>query len=103
MTVTHRRSRKDATQGEGAAGELSSGLSRTVLITSATEPGIKYTCDFCHLDITHTVRIKCAEKQCEEVDLCPACFCEGREGLFHKAWHPYKVVVSTYSPSETIS
>lgn len=49
-----------------------------------------------HVDITHTVRIKCAMKQCEEVDLCPSCFCEGKEGLQHKAWHDYMVVVCPY-------
>ncbi|ODN97399.1 transcriptional adapter 2-alpha [Cryptococcus wingfieldii CBS 7118] len=62
------------------------------------EPGIKYTCDFCHVDITHTVRIKCAMKQCEEVDLCPNCFCEGKEGLQHKAWHDYMVVEQNSQP-----
>ncbi len=46
------------------------------------------------VDITATVRIKCAAKECEEVDLCPICFSEGREPQGHKAWHDYKVVVS---------
>jgi hypothetical protein len=47
------------------------------------------------IDITHTVRIKCAAEGCEEVDLCPNCFSEGRELGGHKAWHDYRVVVST--------
>ncbi|OCF34076.1 transcriptional adapter 2-alpha [Kwoniella heveanensis CBS 569] len=83
MTVTQRRARVDAAQPEDRP---------------ITEPGIKYTCDFCHVDITHTVRIKCAMKECEEVDLCPSCFCEGKEGLRHKAWHDYKVVEQHSQP-----
>ncbi|WVQ94642.1 hypothetical protein IAU59_001722 [Kwoniella sp. CBS 9459] len=83
MTVTQRRARVDAAQPEDRP---------------VTEPGIKYTCDFCHVDITHTVRIKCAMKECEEVDLCPSCFCEGKEGLRHKAWHDYKVVEQHSQP-----
>ncbi|WWC97054.1 hypothetical protein V866_003931 [Kwoniella sp. B9012] len=82
MTVTQRRVRTDAQSDE----------------RPVTEPGIKYTCDFCHVDITHTVRIKCAMKECEEVDLCPSCFCEGKEGLRHKAWHDYKVVEQHSQP-----
>ncbi|KAL7411186.1 hypothetical protein BDY24DRAFT_331249, partial [Mrakia frigida] len=54
--------------------------------------GIIDNCDFCHSDITHTVRIKCAATGCEEVDLCPSCFCKGKEAGKHKRWHPYKVV-----------
>ncbi len=49
------------------------------------------------VDITHTVRIQCAHLECEEVDLCPNCFSEGKEVQSHKAWHDYKVVVSTGS------
>ncbi|OXG13046.1 transcriptional adapter 2-alpha [Cryptococcus neoformans Tu259-1] len=83
MTVTQRKPRVDNAQND----------SRPII-----EPGIKYTCDFCHVDITHTVRIKCAMKQCEEVDLCPTCFCEGKEGLQHKAWHDYMVVEQNSQP-----
>ncbi|WWC87792.1 uncharacterized protein L201_002684 [Kwoniella dendrophila CBS 6074] len=82
MTVTQRRVRNDAKSDE----------------RPVTEPGIKYTCDFCSVDVTHTVRIKCAMKECEEVDLCPSCFCEGKEGLRHKAWHDYKVVEQHSQP-----
>lgn len=79
--------------------------------------GIKYTCDVCKrnillllrpsssadfphrstggADITHTVRIKCAAKECPEVDLCPSCFSKGEEKDAHKAWHDYKIVVSS--------
>lgn len=47
-------------------------------------------------DITHTVRIKCAAKECPEVDLCPGCFSKGEEKDAHKAWHDYKIVVSSF-------
>ncbi|KAL7419684.1 Transcriptional adapter ada2 [Cryptotrichosporon argae] len=74
MTVTQRRVRTDPAKPDERLA------------------GIKYTCDFCGIDITHTVRIKCAAKECEEVDLCPTCFLAGKEGQRHKAWHDYKVV-----------
>jgi transcriptional adapter 2-alpha len=46
-----------------------------------------------HVDITHSVRIKCAHKECDEIDLCVPCFMEGKELQKHEAWHAYKVVV----------
>ena len=82
-----------------------------------TESGIKYTCDYCSADISHTVRIRCAQLDlnhpsthavssppnaasnegpvptCEEFDLCGSCFCAGRETGRHKRWHDYRVVV----------
>jgi hypothetical protein len=51
------------------------------------------TCDGCNVDLTKNVRIKCAAVGCEELDLCPICFCAGREPNVHKAWHDYRVVV----------
>ncbi|ORX33626.1 hypothetical protein BD324DRAFT_653928 [Kockovaella imperatae] len=75
MTVTSRRVRSDP-NGSG----------------KALEPGIKATCDGCGVDVTQTVRIKCAAKGCEDVDICPNCFCEGKEFNPHKPWHEYKVV-----------
>lgn len=30
--------------------------------------------------------------------MCPSCFCKGREGGKHKAWHDYKVVVRVPLP-----
>ncbi|EIW68866.1 hypothetical protein TREMEDRAFT_31549 [Tremella mesenterica DSM 1558] len=77
MTVTQRRNRADPDKSDTRL---------------PAEPGIKYTCDFCSSDITHTVRIHCAALECEEVDLCVSCFLEGREGLRHKNDHPYKIV-----------
>ncbi|ELU37683.1 SWIRM domain-containing protein [Rhizoctonia solani AG-1 IA] len=54
--------------------------------------GEAYTCDACNVDLTRNVRIKCAAVGCEEVDLCPTCFCAGKEPDQHKAWHDYRVV-----------
>ncbi|KAF8597502.1 hypothetical protein BDV93DRAFT_452687, partial [Ceratobasidium sp. AG-I] len=49
-------------------------------------------CDACNVDLARNVRIKCAAVGCEEVDLCPTCFCAGKEPNVHKAWHDYRVV-----------
>ncbi|KAF9023968.1 hypothetical protein BDZ89DRAFT_1102588 [Hymenopellis radicata] len=52
------------------------------------EPGDQYNCDACECDLTHSVRIKCADPVCElgdGVDICPRCFCAGKE-------HPYRVI-----------
>ncbi|BEI83448.1 hypothetical protein CcaverHIS002_0400520 [Cutaneotrichosporon cavernicola] len=57
-----------------------------------TEPGIKYTCDICGIDITHTVRMKCAHPDCAEIDICPNCFREGKKVQKHEPWHDYKVI-----------
>lgn len=100
--MTQRRVRaNDPARPDDRVGEFISLLHEHSMITLAdaavTEPGIKYTCDICGIDITHTIRIKCAAKECEEVDLCPNCFSEGKEVQGHRAWHPYKVVVSTLS------
>lgn len=54
-----------------------------------------FTCDSCNRNLTHTVRIKCADPECmsdDGVDLCPACFCAGKEFKNHKRWHPYRVI-----------
>ncbi|KAG8756607.1 Transcriptional adapter ada2 [Ceratobasidium sp. 428] len=50
------------------------------------------TCDACNVDLTKNVRIKCAAPGCEELDLCPTCFCAGKEPNRHKGWHEYRVV-----------
>lgn len=118
MVVTQRRNRADPAKPEARAGEwclvLNLSLScqsRANAYSAGIEPGIKITCDFCesyvpgaclsntetsgHLDITHsTVRFKCADPICEDIDVCPSCFCEGREGQRHKAWHDYRVEVN---------
>lgn len=64
-------------------------------IQSVNEPGVQYQCDSCTCDLTHTIRIKCADPECEPgegVDLCPACFCAGKEFGKHKRWHTYRVI-----------
>ncbi|RUS24695.1 hypothetical protein BC938DRAFT_473218 [Jimgerdemannia flammicorona] len=52
----------------------------------------KYHCDQCSNDVTNTVRIRCADKDCPDFDLCVTCFCEGKEPMKHKSWHDYRVV-----------
>ncbi|KAB5591258.1 Transcriptional adapter 2 [Ceratobasidium theobromae] len=54
--------------------------------------GETITCDACNVDLMRNVRIKCAAVGCEELDLCPTCFCAGKEPEKHKAWHDYRVV-----------
>ncbi|EMD33782.1 hypothetical protein CERSUDRAFT_142113 [Gelatoporia subvermispora B] len=59
------------------------------------EPGLQFHCDSCSCDLTHSIRIKCADPICEAgdgLDVCPACFCAGKEFGNHKRWHPYRVV-----------
>ncbi|KGG52100.1 hypothetical protein DI09_20p170 [Mitosporidium daphniae] len=41
----------------------------------ANEVGAKCMCDVCHLDISNTIYINCAE--CSNVDLCISCFSSG--------------------------
>lgn len=37
--------------------------------------------------------MRCAETPtCEEVDLCPPCFIEGKSIGKHRPWHPYRVI-----------
>lgn len=55
-----------------------------------SEPGVKYHCDACSANITHTVRIKCGE--CEDFDLCGLCFCKGEQVRDHKRYHSYRVI-----------
>ncbi|KIJ60052.1 hypothetical protein HYDPIDRAFT_99508 [Hydnomerulius pinastri MD-312] len=64
-------------------------------IQTVNEPGLQIQCDSCLCDLTHTIRIKCAEPICEPgdgVDICPACFCAGKEFGKHKRGHPYRVI-----------
>ncbi|KAJ8072335.1 Transcriptional adapter ada2 [Marasmius tenuissimus] len=59
------------------------------------EPGDLYQCDSCSCDLTHTIRIKCADPVCEPgdgVDICPSCFCAGKEFGNHKRGHAYRVI-----------
>ncbi|KAK5740223.1 Transcriptional adapter ada2 [Elasticomyces elasticus] len=44
-------------------------------------------------DITATVRIRCASKQCTDYDLCVPCFSQGLHNLHHDPrTHPYQVI-----------
>lgn len=64
-------------------------------IQTVNEPGVQYQCDSCACDLTHTIRIKCADPVCDSddgVDICPTCFCEGKEFGKHKKGHPYRVI-----------
>ncbi|THV05246.1 hypothetical protein K435DRAFT_745492 [Dendrothele bispora CBS 962.96] len=64
-------------------------------IPIVNEPGDLYQCDSCSCDLTHTIRIKCADPVCDVgdgVDICPQCFCAGKEFGNHKRGHPYRVI-----------
>ncbi|KAF8840854.1 hypothetical protein BDN67DRAFT_967897 [Paxillus ammoniavirescens] len=64
-------------------------------IQTVNEPGLQIQCDSCMCDLTHSVRIKCADPVCESgdgVDICPACFCAGKEFAKHKRGHAYRVI-----------
>ncbi|TIB87880.1 hypothetical protein E3Q19_03499 [Wallemia mellicola] len=77
MTVTHKRPQKQ--QETAKAPDY--------------QPGIRFHCDACARDITQSVRMRCAESStCDEVDLCPPCFLEGKSIGKHKPWHPYRVI-----------
>ncbi|OCH88639.1 SWIRM-domain-containing protein [Obba rivulosa] len=78
MTVTHRKRQHQPED-----------------VQTVNEPGLQFHCDSCSCDLTHSIRIKCADPLCETgdgIDLCPACFCAGKEFGKHKRWHPYRVV-----------
>ncbi|KAG6813131.1 hypothetical protein H0H92_013755 [Tricholoma furcatifolium] len=64
-------------------------------IQTVNEPGVQYQCDSCACDLTHTIRIKCADPVCQSedgVDICPQCFCAGKEFGKHKRGHSYRVI-----------
>ena len=45
------------------------------------------------------MRFKCAKDECRDLDICPLCFTEGKEGQVHKAWHDYMVEVCLSRPT----
>ncbi|KAF8160648.1 hypothetical protein B0H34DRAFT_697534 [Crassisporium funariophilum] len=64
-------------------------------IQTLNEPGVQYQCDSCGSDLTHTIRIKCADPVCmpdDGVDICPGCFCAGKEFGKHQRGHAYRVI-----------
>ncbi|KII92702.1 hypothetical protein PLICRDRAFT_27727 [Plicaturopsis crispa FD-325 SS-3] len=78
MTVTHRKRQHQPDE-----------------IQTVNEPGLQIQCDACNCDLTHSIRIKCADPICEPgdgVDICPGCFCAGKEFAKHKRGHAYRVV-----------
>ena len=61
--------------------------------SSSSGGGVKYICNICSDDITATVRIRCASKECPDYDLCVGCFSEGAANLYHDPRsHPYQVI-----------
>ena len=73
-------------------------------VIAVSEPGLQIECDGCACDLTHSIRIKCADPACEigdGVDICPSCFCAGKEFVNHKRGHAYRVVVSRHHASAT--
>ncbi|KAK4552133.1 Transcriptional adapter ada2 [Recurvomyces mirabilis] len=55
--------------------------------------GVKYICNVCSNDITSTVRIRCASKNCSDYDLCVTCFSQGKHNIHHDPrTHPYQVI-----------
>jgi hypothetical protein len=66
-------------------------------LVAVNEPGLQIQCDACMCDLTHSVRMKCADPVCEPgdgVDICPVCFCAGKEFAKHKRGHAYRIIVS---------
>ena len=59
-----------------------------------------FHCNYCAKDISHVVRIKCAE--CSEMNLCVECFCVGVEPHPHQACHAYHVVDNLSFPLFTL-
>ncbi|KAJ7684911.1 SWIRM-domain-containing protein [Mycena polygramma] len=64
-------------------------------VATVNEPGVQFECDSCACDLTHTIRIKCADPACQSedgVDICPPCFCAGKEFGNHLRSHAYRVI-----------
>lgn len=101
MTVTQRKPQHlpDEIQSEVVLLFLALDVTYMHRLLDLNEPGVQYECDICSCDLTHSVRIKCADPVCtpgEGVDLCPACFCAGKEIGKHLRSHPYRVIVGFY-------
>lgn len=85
MTITHRK--KPSSTALSSSNLTSDGAASV----DDKEPP-KYHCDACSNDVTNTVRIRCADKDCPDFDLCVTCFCGGAEPVKHKTWHDYRIV-----------
>ena len=69
------------------------GAPRSAESGSGSGGGVKYICNVCSNDITSTVRIRCASKECPDYDLCVSCFAQGQSNLHHDPrTHPYQVI-----------
>jgi transcriptional adapter 2-alpha len=84
MTITHRQKPSGSTLSAVTNADGGSAI-------DDKEPP-KYHCDACSNDVTNTVRIRCADKDCPDFDLCVTCFCGGAEPVKHKTWHDYRIV-----------
>ncbi|KAL1895602.1 Transcriptional adapter ada2 [Sporothrix stenoceras] len=75
------------------------GVIRKKTAVRGGEGGVKYVCDVCSVDITSTVRIRCAHPACNEYDLCVLCFSSGKSSNAHQpATHPYRVIEQNSFP-----
>ncbi|CAK7266398.1 Transcriptional adapter ada2 [Sporothrix epigloea] len=75
------------------------GVIRKKTAVRGGEGGVKYVCDVCSVDITSTVRIRCAHPACNEYDLCVLCFSNGSSSNAHQpATHPYRVIEQNSFP-----
>ncbi|KAF4839757.1 Transcriptional adapter 2 [Colletotrichum siamense] len=75
------------------------GVIRKKTVTRGGEGGVKYHCDICSVDITSTVRIRCAHSACNDYDLCVQCFSQGKSSSNHKPEsHPYRVIEQNSFP-----
>ncbi|TRM70261.1 hypothetical protein BD626DRAFT_392956 [Schizophyllum amplum] len=64
-------------------------------VQTVSEPGDQIHCDACGCDLTRSIRFKCSAPECqteEGIDICPPCFCSGKEFANHKRTHPYRVI-----------
>ncbi|KAI9498032.1 hypothetical protein BDB00DRAFT_742834, partial [Zychaea mexicana] len=83
MTITHRQRPSNATTASSTNNEGGQ-------IDDKEPP--KYHCDACSNDVTNTVRIRCADDDCPDFDLCITCFSGGAEPMKHKTYHSYRIV-----------
>ncbi|KAM0321807.1 hypothetical protein ACHAQA_009904 [Verticillium albo-atrum] len=75
------------------------GVIRKKTATRGGEGGVKYHCDVCSVDITSTVRIRCAHSACPDYDLCVSCFSQGSCSGNHKPdSHPFRVIEQNSFP-----
>ncbi|PNY28780.1 Transcriptional adapter 2 [Tolypocladium capitatum] len=75
------------------------GVIRKKTVTRGGEGGVKYVCDVCSSDITSTVRIRCADPACSDLDLCVSCFAKGESRNAHDpATHAFRVIEQNSFP-----